>query len=613
MKKLLCLSLLLLLAVLPVRAADNDGPVQSYNRGDHCYARVAFPNGCVRSCLYLDGDQLVRVEHIKDTGLVVERYSRDFVFLSGRTIPLDDDFVQEADDMIWGGFFAGAEYNFVVLGQYNETCDDDTEVIRVIRYDKAWNRLDSVGLYGENTSVPFYGGFLRFAESGGILYTYTCHQMYSGHQANLLFSIRESDMEVTGVRSGVSNLSTGYVSHSFNQYILADRNGDLITADHGDALPRALVLQRYSQPEGAETFAGRPEHLYVLPIPGEEGRNDTGASLGGVGETEGGYVTAFSYGEEAYSEFDAVDAYFSFTPRDSFTEDATRVIRLTDYPDGENEHYSAGTPTVASLSPQLCFAIWPVIDNNCWYNWDFYLSNTLSYVTFDGAGNLSPVQTVHGELSDCQPIPVDGKLVWYVTDQSIPTFYTLGEEGLTAHAVVQPNVTRTLTFISEGETVETRPLHPGEKIGPLPAPAPREGYVFDGWGIVTRSWYSGAEYWDPWEPGVMPDEDVTVTAKWSEDRTQLGMTGVEGEREFMNQVRLRSSLTPEDVLVIAAYYDSEDRQMSGSVLTLEPEESGTPCLYEARFSAPEDAKTGKVFLLEAGTFRPLTDCQPFYV
>ena len=39
MKKLLCFSLLLLLAVLPVRAAGNDGPVRSYNRGDHCYAR----------------------------------------------------------------------------------------------------------------------------------------------------------------------------------------------------------------------------------------------------------------------------------------------------------------------------------------------------------------------------------------------------------------------------------------------------------------------------------------------------------------------------------------------------------------------------------------------
>ena len=111
----------------------------------------------------------------------------------------------------------------------------------------------------------------------------------------------------------------------------------------------------------------------------------------------------------------------------------------------------------------------------------------------------------------------------------------------------------------------------------------------------------------------MPDEDVTVTAKWSEDEIQLGETGLEGDGEFMNLVRLRSSMTPEDVLVIAAFYDGEDRQVNVSVLTLEPEESGTPCLYEARFSAPENAVRGKVFLLENGTCRPLTDCRPFYV
>ena len=621
MKKLLCLSLLMFLAVLPVRAADNVGPVESYNRGDHCYARFPDPNGCVRSHLYLDGDELVRVEYIKDTGLVTERYSMGFDFLSGQTIPLDDDFLLEGNSLIWGGFFAGEEYNFVVLGQRNPAEDDSVEIIRIVKYDKEWNRLDSAGLYGENTTVPFDAGSLRFAEYDGILYLHTSHEMYAiggiNHQANMTVSLRESDLEVTKVRSGtlyaVNDRTTGYVSHSFNQFILADRNGDLFTLDHGDGGPRSLVLQRYDQEEGSEAFAGWTEPLNVLAIPGDRGDNNTGASLGGLAEVDGGYVTAFSYGEGAYRWSDAADACLSFTPRDSFTEEDTRVIPLTKYPDPDNGCYSAGTPFAAAVDPWLGYAVWPVMDENSRHNWDFYVIDTLSYVSFDDMGNVSPVQTVRGQLSDCQPIPVDGKLVWYVTDQSIPTFYTLGEDGLTAHTVVQPNVTRTLTFISEGETVETRLLHPGDQIGTPPTPAPREGYVFDGWCIVTQSWYSGAELWDPWEPGLMPDEDVTVTAKWSEDEIQLGETGLEGEGEFMNLVRLRSSMTPEDVLVIAAFYDGEDRQVNVSVLTLEPEESGTPCLYEARFSAPENAVRGKVFLLENGTCRPLTDCRPFYV
>ena len=139
-----------------------------------------------------------------------------------------------------------------------------------------------------------------------------------------------------------------------------------------------------------------------------------------MAEVDGGYVTAFSYGEGAYSRLDAVDACLSFTPRDSFNEEDTEVIRLTDYPDNENELYSAGTPFVAALSPQLGYAVWPVMDENTRHNWDFYRTNTLSYVSFDGEGNVSPAQTVEGQLSDCQPIPVDGKLVWYVTARSVP-------------------------------------------------------------------------------------------------------------------------------------------------------------------------------------------------
>ena len=61
------------------------------------------------------------------------------------------------------------------------------------------------------------------------------------HQANMTVSLRESDLEVTKVRSGtlyaVNDRTTGYVSHSFNQFILADRNGDLFTLDHGTPGP----------------------------------------------------------------------------------------------------------------------------------------------------------------------------------------------------------------------------------------------------------------------------------------------------------------------------------------------------------------------------------------
>ena len=42
-------------------------------------------------------------------------------------------------------------------------------------------------------------------------------------------------------------------------------------------------------------------------------------------------------------------------------------------------------------------------------------------------------RTAQAPLSDCQPIPYRGGVVWYVTDDSAPVFYTLDSSGVTAH------------------------------------------------------------------------------------------------------------------------------------------------------------------------------------
>ena len=57
--------------------------------------------------------------------------------------------------------------------------DDSAEVIRVVKYDKAWNRLSHASLKGANTMVPFDFGSLRCDEYGGMLYVHTCHVMYT--------------------------------------------------------------------------------------------------------------------------------------------------------------------------------------------------------------------------------------------------------------------------------------------------------------------------------------------------------------------------------------------------------------------------------------------------
>ncbi len=65
------------------------------------------------------------------------------------------------------------------------------------------------------------------------------------HQSNLTMSVRQSDMKVMDSFYKVMNSSYGYVSHSFNQFLIVDEAGRIVTLDHGDAYPRSVVFMRY--------------------------------------------------------------------------------------------------------------------------------------------------------------------------------------------------------------------------------------------------------------------------------------------------------------------------------------------------------------------------------
>ena len=91
----------------------------------------------------------------------------------------------------FGGFFSGENYIFAVFGQNNMDERSDVEVYRFVRYDKEWNRIDDLwlygGVYGEwgyrcygNVSEPFSAGGPRFAEHGDLLVMHTGRTMYRG-------------------------------------------------------------------------------------------------------------------------------------------------------------------------------------------------------------------------------------------------------------------------------------------------------------------------------------------------------------------------------------------------------------------------------------------------
>lgn len=417
MKKRACslfLALAVMLSLTAVPAGAAESPAVSRNHSAQDYTTWSKP---VNSYLFENGASgLTRVEHISGQ-IVVEDYSSDFQFQSSRTIPMELS--------LWGGFFAGEDYNFFVFGQENPSESDNAEVIRVVKYSKDWQRLGQASLHGANTTAPFEAGSLRMDEYGGYLYIRTCHEMYTSddglnHQANLTMAVDQSSMEVTDSYYDVMNASYGYVSHSFNQFLLVDEEGRIVALDHGDAYPRAMTFMRYY----ADAATGRfTDSFYQgrLCSVGEQrtfagavGDNVTGASVGGLAETSECYMMAYNY-----------DGAGGSGPRNVY-------LQAMDIATGKGKDYQitqsggSSTPVLAPTGLDGGYLLWNGKDG-------YPAADTLFYVHYDADGVPGQIVSTTGTLSDCAPIYYNGQVVWYVTDSSAPTFYTLDEGGVAAH------------------------------------------------------------------------------------------------------------------------------------------------------------------------------------
>ena len=407
----------LVLSLLPVPSLAAQTPAVSSNIHKNNYTTWSAP---VTSYLYEnEAGGLTRVEY---TGgqVVIEDYSADFSFLSSRTI--------SPELPLWGGFYAGETYNFLIFGQKNPSESSATEVIRVVKYDKDWNRLGAASLKGANTTVPFDAGSLRCDEYGGYLYIRTSHEMYTSddglnHQSNLTLAVRQSDMSITDSFYDVMNISYGYVSHSFNQFILVDQDGKIIALDHGDAYPRSAVLVGYYSNASTGKFSGARYsnwcwNMDLITFDGSIGDNTTGGSVGGLAETSDGYVMTYNYDGTGGGGERSI--YFQYMDK------AT----------GKGRQYmlngSAGstTPMLAPTGLDGGYVLW---NGRSGYTTD----NTLHYIPYAADGTPSNPLTDSAPLSDCQPIPYDGGVVWYVTDNSVPTFYVLDDSGVTSYPVGQ--------------------------------------------------------------------------------------------------------------------------------------------------------------------------------
>lgn len=368
-----------------------------------------------------------RVESGQD-GVYVETYDASMQMTASRKI--------EKALPIFGGYFRGEKYNFLVFGQENPSESDDVEIMRVVKYDMSWNYVGQQSVKGANTTIPFRSGSLRMSEENGILYVHTCHQMYESsdglhHQANMTYAFDEETMETKKQQYIVWNYSTGYVSHSFNQFIVAE--GDKIyRLDHGDAYPRCIFL---SKNNNYLTDSNVAAGTSVLDIVGEIGQNATGVCVGGFGKQNEWLITVGNSVEQNADNYDVGGPrnVFVTLTKDVDGEDfaGSFTVWLTQYNSGDD--VNMGNPYLV-MDKDGYYVLWEET------RMEQKKSTTVTkIVKMNTAGKSTEgPYTLQARLSGCQPIITsDDRMVWYVTNETAPLFYSLDLKNLSAYDNVE--------------------------------------------------------------------------------------------------------------------------------------------------------------------------------
>lgn len=400
----LVISLCLVLSVagmFPVYAKSDDiPPVSNAYAGE--YTGMGFGASkwasVSNSYIYESGANIVRV-YFADGKLAVVTTDKNGNVISSKS--------KKAELPLFGGFFAGEKYNYAVFGQENLSESNDALVVRVVKYSKNWDRLAACDIYGSNTRVPFDGGCLRMDEYGGHLYIHTSHLMYEdcdgvNHQANMSFMINEDTMKLEDSATEIWNVSTGYVSHSFNQFIKTDGN-NIYRVDHGDANPRAVVLTKGD----IGNVSGYVSYVNLVDIDGNHGDNQTGVSVGGMELSANGVIIAYTKTERDESgAFSSYNGNVYLAIADKGLNHVT-TVEITDY--SKNTGIAAYTPRLVKFSDTLFALMWTErqLDAD---------GVETAYVFIDNNGSIigDVEKSSHLILSDCQPaVMSDGSAVWF--------------------------------------------------------------------------------------------------------------------------------------------------------------------------------------------------------
>ncbi|MBP3597794.1 MAG: leucine-rich repeat protein, partial [Clostridia bacterium] len=319
-----------------------------------------------------------------------------------------------------GGVFSGTEYNFIVFGDSNTEESDSKEVLRVVKYSKTWQRLQVCSYKGINTEMPFYSGTCDITELNGNLLINTCHRMYTDtkdgkkHQSNMFFQIDIDTMENLRSITELSNFSTGYVSHSFDQYIINDGTC-AYTVDHGDSNPRGVAVSKFDLRSDGKYRKRDGDCVYTAPeCPGYT--TYTGYDISSVELSSNNILitgTSVNMDLGLVSTNTKQNLYLLVVPKDNIIEESTKIKWFTSYP--ENDKTEIANIHLTKVNDNRFVLMWREISKTEFGN--------IKMVILDGAGEtLTDTITIGGNLSDnIKPISFNNKIVWTFSTNTIDT------------------------------------------------------------------------------------------------------------------------------------------------------------------------------------------------
>ena len=420
----------------------------------------------------------LRISFFDDEGVFLETYDADFNFVSSRQLTKG----------IWTarGYFKGKDARYIVYKQNNYKQSDEKEVVRVVKYDDNWNILGRCSISAINTYEAFSSGSVRMLESDGILYIHAAHTMYSSgsltddahHQANMTLEIDEATMKKVADMTAVSNPKTGYVSHSWNQFIQADDNY-IYRLDQGDFYPRAISLSKQKKYYEGIDMNHIEDRKDIFNICGK-GQIYTGVSIGGfklIGNT------LFTVGnsidpnttDSILNMVKCRNVFVNLTDKDTFI---TKTLWLTNYT--ADDKILVHTPHTVVVNDGM-YVLW---EEGYWdqENSDNYAVLTrIAKIKNDGTLD-GKIYKICGRLTDCKPILTKkGHIVWYMTNDGSPVFYDVeparlddicfdGKGYILLSGTTMKLSQDTYTAINDGKTHAYKPdvevYYKGEKLTP---------------------------------------------------------------------------------------------------------------------------------------------------